>query len=90
MGNDTFDFSGTGKLAFTVKEVRDYTGLSISSIYRLIRSNRLRSVKIEGRRFVMRCDLEAMFAHGISVPRKDHNGIVPRNPPCSKGGSHEH
>ncbi len=66
MDNDAFDFSATGKLAFTVNEVRDYTGLSISSIYRLFNSERLRSVKIEGRRFVMRADLEDLFAKSVS------------------------
>lgn len=65
MRNDAFDFSSTGKLAFTVNEVRDFTGLSVSSIYRLINSDRLRSVKIEGRRFVMRSDLEDLFSRSV-------------------------
>lgn len=76
--DNAFDFSGAGKLAFSVREVRLFTGLSISSIYRLISSNRLRSVKIEGRRFIMRCDLEALFAQGVSISRNECTGSVPR------------
>lgn len=85
MRNDAFDFSSTGKLAFTVSEVRDYTGLSISSIYRLISNDRLRSVKIEGRRFVMRSDLEDLFSRSVRGTKP-----IALRVRRSKGGSHEH
>jgi excisionase family DNA binding protein len=85
-----FDFSTVGKLAFTVAEVRRFTGLSKSSIYRLFSSGRLRSVKVAGRRLIMRYDLEVLFAQGVSAPHdRERVPTASRKMIRSMGGSHE-
>ena len=50
------------KLALRLTEAVYVSGLSRSTLYKLIAENRLRSVKAAGRRLIMRSDLERYFA----------------------------
>lgn len=47
--------------AFSIEEAASYTGLSRSSLYRLIDDNTLPSIKLRGRRLIRRIDLDALL-----------------------------
>lgn len=51
----------TPRLAYSVDEAADMIGISRRSIYELLRSGQLRSVKIGARRLVRRSDLDTFL-----------------------------
>jgi excisionase family DNA binding protein len=51
-----------GKLAYQINEAAQASGLSRSTLYQLIKTGELKSVKAAGRRLVLRNDLEAFLA----------------------------
>jgi excisionase family DNA binding protein len=54
----------TDSRAFHIKEAARYTRLSRATIYRLIKSGHLRSIKVGRRRLLLRADLEALLEEG--------------------------
>lgn len=48
-------------IALSIEQARNYTGLSRSSLYRLIGSGKLTSLKVSGRRLIRRDALDALF-----------------------------
>ena len=55
------DQSRMDKLAFNMKEAPQAIGVSKSQLYEEIRTGRLKSVKVAGRRLILRDDLEAFL-----------------------------
>jgi excisionase family DNA binding protein len=53
------------KLALRIKEAVAVSGLSRSTIYKLVSEKKLRAVKIGGRRLILREDLQALLHSGI-------------------------
>jgi excisionase family DNA binding protein len=53
------------KLALRIKEAVAVSGLSRSTIYKLVSEKKLRAVKIGGRRLILREDLQALLHGGI-------------------------
>lgn len=53
--------SGPAPIAYGVREACAATGLGRSTLYELIRTKQLTSVKIAGRRLIPRAALEALF-----------------------------
>jgi excisionase family DNA binding protein len=49
------------KLAFRVKEAVEASGLSRTTLYELIRTKELPAAKIQGRRLILREDLEQLL-----------------------------
>jgi excisionase family DNA binding protein len=58
------------KLALSIKEAVAVSGLSRSTIYNLLGSGDLPSVKIGTRRLIRRCELEALLEHGRGARAK--------------------
>ena len=56
--------SNLEKLSFTIPEVAQVSGLGRTSIYGAINSGALKSVRVCGRRLVLRPDLEAFLTSG--------------------------
>ena len=52
----------TNKIALRIPEAAHASGLSRSTLYALMGEGKLRSVKVGGRRLILRIDLEAYFA----------------------------
>lgn len=52
------------KLSFTIPEVAQVSGLGRTSIYDAIKTGALKSVRVCGRRLVLRPDLEAFLSAG--------------------------
>ncbi len=52
------------KLALRIKEAAAVSGLSRSTIYKLLSSNKLRAVKVGGRRLILRESLLALLQAG--------------------------
>ena len=52
----------TEKIAFTVAEAAQASGLSRSSLYLLMREGRLNSVKVAGRRLVLKTALASLLS----------------------------
>jgi excisionase family DNA binding protein len=50
------------RIAFRIHDASHISGLSRSTLYKLIGNGKLRSVKAGGRRLILRTDLEAYFA----------------------------
>ena len=50
------------KIALRIPEAAYISGLSRSTLYALMGEGKLRSVKVGGRRLILRTDLEAYFA----------------------------
>ena len=50
------------KIALRIPEAAYVSGLSRSTLYALMGEGKLRSVKVGGRRLILRTDLEAYFA----------------------------
>jgi len=50
------------KIALRIPEAAYVAGLSRSTLYALMGEGKLRSVKVGGRRLILRTDLEAYFA----------------------------
>jgi len=53
------------KLALRIKEAVAVSGLSRSTIYKLVSEKKLRAVKVGGRRLILREDLQALLHSGI-------------------------
>ena len=53
------------KLSYTIAEVCAATGLGRTSIYQLIKDEKIRSLRAAGRRLILRSDLEA-YLHSCS------------------------
>jgi excisionase family DNA binding protein len=53
------------KLALRIKEAVAVSGLSRSTIYKLVSEKKLRAVKVGGRRLILRKDLQALLHSGI-------------------------
>lgn len=53
------------KLALRIKEAVAVSGLSRSTIYKLVSQKKLRAVKVGGRRLILREDLQALLHGGI-------------------------
>jgi excisionase family DNA binding protein len=53
------------KLALRIKEAVAVSGLSRSTIYKLVGEKKLRAVKVGGRRLILREDLQALLLGGI-------------------------
>ena len=53
------------KLALRIKEAVAVSGLSRSTIYKLVSEKKLRAVKVGGRRLIVREDLQALLHSGI-------------------------
>jgi excisionase family DNA binding protein len=51
-----------GKIALRIPEAAYISGLSRSTLYALMGEGKLPSVKVGGRRLILRTDLEAYFA----------------------------
>jgi excisionase family DNA binding protein len=49
----------TDKLAYRIDEAVHVSGLSRTTLYKLIAGNKLESAKVEGRRLILRADLVA-------------------------------
>ena len=50
------------KLAFQINEAVRVTGLSRTTLYELIKTGQLKTIKAAGRRLVLKADLEAFLA----------------------------
>jgi excisionase family DNA binding protein len=50
-----------GKIALRIPEAAYISGLSRSTLYALMGEGKIRSVKVGGRRLILRTDLEAYF-----------------------------
>jgi excisionase family DNA binding protein len=59
---DSFASDLTNKIALRIPEAAHVSGLSRSTLYALMGEGKLRSVKVGGRRLILRIDLEAYFA----------------------------
>jgi excisionase family DNA binding protein len=55
-----------GKRAFHVNEAISAYGLSRTTIYKLIKEGRLRTVKVAGRRLIPRDSLEALLQGAVT------------------------
>jgi hypothetical protein len=72
---NNYDGKGQGDM-LTVKETMRLTGLSRSSINRLMRRHRLNSAKVDGRRYIFRVSVEAymdsnrQYRFNLFTPRK--------------------
>jgi excisionase family DNA binding protein len=53
--------SDAAKLAYTVKEACELTGLGTTTIYKLFNAGRLRKVKVGTRTLIPRASLEALL-----------------------------
>ncbi len=47
--------------AFPIREACEYVGLGRSTLYEMLQAEKLRSVKIGGRRLILREDLDALL-----------------------------
>lgn len=53
--------ANAGRLTLNVEEAAHVAGISRSTVCRLVKSGELRSVKLVGRRLIMRSDLEDLL-----------------------------
>jgi excisionase family DNA binding protein len=54
------------KLALRVRDASVAVGLSRSTLCKLMATGKLRSIKIGGRRLILRADLEALLQAGVA------------------------
>ncbi len=64
MHTNTYNVRPNDKFALRVKEAANLSGLSRSTLYKLLSARKLRDVKIGGRRLILREDLEALLRCG--------------------------
>ncbi len=64
MANATFsaETGSQDKLAYQVNEAARASGLSRTTLYELIKTGQLKTIKAAGRRLVLKSDLEAFLA----------------------------
>ncbi|MDR6870112.1 excisionase family DNA binding protein [Bosea sp. BE125] len=55
------------RAALTAKELRSYVGISEATVYRLVASGRLPSVKIGRRTLFRRADVDALLSLGAAT-----------------------
>ena len=56
------------KLAYRIDEAADVSGLSRTTLYKLMAAKKLASAKVEGRRLILRADLVAYLNNCRSEP----------------------
>ncbi|MGE0228829.1 MAG: helix-turn-helix domain-containing protein [Dehalococcoidia bacterium] len=69
------------RLAYSVADVVDATGFSRDRVFALIRSGQLPSLKLEGRRYVRKTDLEAFLEREV---RRTASEIEAENQPLAR------
>lgn len=64
MHSNAYNVRPHDKFALRVKEAANLSGLSRSTLYKLLSARKLRDVKIGGRRLILREDLKALLRSG--------------------------
>jgi excisionase family DNA binding protein len=61
MTNSVYSIRPDDKFALRINEAASLSGLSRSTLYKLLSNQKLRAVKIGGRRLILREDLQALL-----------------------------
>jgi excisionase family DNA binding protein len=64
MGNETTTISASARIALRMRDASIVSGLSRSTLYELLKAGKIRTVKIGGRRLILRESLEALLLGG--------------------------
>lgn len=64
MGYETANIPTNERIALRIRDAVIISGLSRSTLYELLKSGKLRAVKIGGRRLILRQSLEALLLRG--------------------------
>ena len=61
MANETSNIAANERIALRIRDASMVSGLSRSTLYELLKADKLRAVKIGGRRLILRDSLEALL-----------------------------
>lgn len=61
MGKETKTISASERIALRIRDASIVSGLSRSTLYELLKAGKIRTVKIGGRRLILRDSLEALL-----------------------------
>ena len=61
MGKETKTISANERIALRIRDASIVSGLSRSTLYELLKAGKIRTVKIGGRRLILRDSLEALL-----------------------------
>ena len=57
----------TDKIAYTINEAREVTGIGRTKLYELINAGKLKPAKIGTRTLILRTDLEGMLQRAVAA-----------------------